>query len=53
MILTEEQKRGERMQRKKKKEELTPEEYRIITESDRNATYKLRFRILEILGDLF
>ena len=28
MILTEEQKRGERMQRKKKKEELTPEEYR-------------------------
>lgn len=32
---------------------LTPEEYRIITESDRNATYKLRFRILEILGDLF
>ena len=28
MMLTEEQKRGERMQRKKKKEELTPEEYR-------------------------
>ena len=28
MMLTEEQKRGERMQGKKKKEELTPEEYR-------------------------
>ena len=28
MMLTEEQKRGERMQEKKKKEELTPEEYR-------------------------
>ena len=27
-MLTEEQKRGERMQGKKKKEELTPEEYR-------------------------
>lgn len=28
---------------------LTPEQYRVITESDEDATYKLRFKFLEIL----
>ena len=28
---------------------LTPEQYRIITESDENTAYKLRFKLLEVL----
>jgi hypothetical protein len=28
---------------------LTPEQYRIITESDENTPYRLRFKVLEIL----
>ena len=28
---------------------LTPEQYRIITESDENATYRMRFKFLEVL----
>jgi stage II sporulation protein R len=28
---------------------LTPEQYRVITESDENTTYRLRFKVLEIL----
>ena len=28
---------------------LTPEQYRVITESDENTTYRLRFKVLEII----
>lgn len=31
---------------------LTPEQYKIITESD-GAKYKIRFKLLEVLGELF
>ena len=30
---------------------LTPEQYRVITESDENTTYKLRFKFLELLEE--
>ena len=28
---------------------LTPEQYRVITESDENTTYRLRFKVLEVI----